>query len=170
MLPIAETTTTATYYHNYPNCYPLLYINKTCAFWTYIWSSRVGVIYPTHTPRHIQTDLSNEKCVKSLLPYTYLTNYLLTAFNISCYCYPVLKLLPLLPLITLLPLLPLLLIAETATPATYYYNYPNCYPSLYINKTFAFCTYIWGSRVGVIYITPTPRHIQTIRTSAMTNT
>ena len=44
----ATTAATATYYHNYPNCYPLYDTSKTCAFYTYISGSRVGVL--SHHP------------------------------------------------------------------------------------------------------------------------
>ena len=42
----ATTAATATYYHNYPICYPLYDTSKTCAFYTYISGSRVGVLTP----------------------------------------------------------------------------------------------------------------------------
>ena len=40
----ATTAATATYYQNYPKCYSLCDTSKTCAFYTYISGSRVGVL------------------------------------------------------------------------------------------------------------------------------
>ena len=95
------------------------------------------------------------KCNPSLKLHTHNT-YLSTCCS---KCYQSLKLLP------LLHLLPVAITATTATPATttttaaiatYYQNYPKCYPLYDTIKTCASYTYISGSRVGILNHHPPP--------------